>query len=155
MTLAPRHNRRMPCVGGPFRSTQVSLHSGSPAFTAIVVLHGHCLGIFCPSSYRHIKTAHKPTSSMQNYSFDNISANTIWRETERNSHLSSHLSFKGRWGTTDDFATRFFHFFPVFHCPLGLGELQACPFPNVVFPPLSLSALSSFPFHCALQDGFG
>ena len=34
-------------------------------------------------------------------------------------------------------------FFPVFHCPLGLAELQACPFPDVVFPPLPLSALSS------------
>ena len=45
-------------------------------------------------------------------------------------------------------------FFPVLHCSLGLGELQACPFPDVVFPPLPLSALSSSPFHCALQDGF-
>ncbi|WP_419631123.1 hypothetical protein, partial [Thiolapillus sp.] len=45
--------------------------------------------------------------------------------------------------------------FPVLHCPLGLGELQACPFPDIVFPPLPLSALSSSPFHCALQDGFG
>ena len=26
------------------------------------------------------------------------------------------------------------------NCPLGLGELQACPFPDVVFPPLPLSA---------------
>ena len=33
--------------------------------------------------------------------------------------------------------------FPVLHCPLGLGELWACPFPNAVFPPLFLSALSS------------
>ena len=46
-------------------------------------------------------------------------------------------------------------FFPVLHCPLGLADLQACPFPDVVFPPLPLSALSSSPFHCALQDGFG
>ena len=46
-------------------------------------------------------------------------------------------------------------YFPVLHCPLGLGELQACPLPDVVFPPLPLSALSSSPFHCALQDGFG
>ena len=43
-------------------------------------------------------------------------------------------------------------FFPVLHCPLGLDELQACPFPDVVFPPLPLSAFSS-PFHCALQNG--
>ena len=40
-------------------------------------------------------------------------------------------------------------------CPLGLGELQACPFPDVVFRPLPLSALSCSPFHCALQDCFG
>ena len=45
--------------------------------------------------------------------------------------------------------------FTILHCPLGLGKLQACPFPYIVFPPLSLSALSSSPFHCALQDGFG
>ena len=68
-------------------------------------------------------------------------------------HLCHHLSLncKGRWGTTNDFTT----LRNVLHCPLGLGELQACPFPDVVFPPLLLSALSSSPFHCALQDGFG
>ena len=38
---------------------------------------------------------------------------------------------------------------------MGLGELQASPFPDVLFPPLLLPALSSSPFHCALQDGFG
>ena len=48
-----------------------------------------------------------------------------------------------------------FTIFPVLHCPLGLAELQACPLPDVVFPPLPLSALSSSPFHWALQDGFG
>ena len=70
--------------------------------------------------------------------------------------LSSHLPLnrEGRWGTTDDFATSILHFVPVLHCPLGLGELQACPFPDVVFPPLPLSALSSSPFHCGLHDGF-
>ena len=46
-------------------------------------------------------------------------------------------------------------FFSVLHCPPGLGKLQACPFPDAVFPPLFLSALSSSPFHCALPDGFG
>ena len=44
--------------------------------------------------------------------------------------------------------------FPVLHCRLVLGELQACPLPDVVFPPLPLSALSSYPFHCALQYGW-
>ena len=44
-------------------------------------------------------------------------------------------------------------FFPVLHRPLGPAELQACPFPDVVFPSLPLSALPSSPFHCALQSG--
>ena len=35
-------------------------------------------------------------------------------------------------------------FFSVLHCLLVLDELQACPFPNVVFPPLPLSASSSY-----------
>ena len=35
-----------------------------------------------------------------------------------------------------------FAIFPVLHCPLGLSELQACPFLDVVFPPLPLSVLS-------------
>ena len=48
-----------------------------------------------------------------------------------------------------------FSIFPVLHYPLGLTEFQACPLPDVVFPPLPLSDLSSSPFHCALQDGFG
>ena len=43
--------------------------------------------------------------------------------------------------------------FSVLQCPLGLDELHARPFPDVVFPPLPLSALSSSPFYCALQDG--
>ena len=62
-------------------------------------------------------------------------------------HLS--LNCKGHQGTTDDFTTNFLH------CPLGLGELQACPFPDVVFPLIPLSALSSSPLRCELQDGFG
>ena len=41
-------------------------------------------------------------------------------------------------------------FFSIFPCsPLPSAFL------NVVFPPLPFSALSSSPFHCALQDGFG
>ena len=53
------------------------------------------------------------------------------------------------------FCNQFSPFFPVLHCPLGPAELQACPFPDVVFPPLPLSVLSFSPFHYALQDGFG
>ena len=71
-------------------------------------------------------------------------------------HHYHHLSLKrkGRSGITDDNATSFLHFFSVFHCPLGPAEPQVCPFPDVIFPPLPLSALlSSSPFHCALQDG--
>ena len=38
--------------------------------------------------------------------------------------------------------------------PLPSGTCRT-PSPDVVFPPLPLSALSSSPFHRALQDGFG
>ena len=47
--------------------------------------------------------------------------------------------------------------FPPFFCsplPSGTWGTQTCTFPYVVFPSFPLSALSSFPFHCALQDGF-
>ena len=57
----------------------------------------------------------------------------------RTLHLHLSLNRMGRWGTTDDFT----------------GERQVCPFPDVVFLPLLLSAFSSSPSHCALQDGFG
>ena len=60
-------------------------------------------------------------------------------------HLHLLLNCKGRWGTTDDFTISFVQF-SVLQCPLGLGELQACPFPDVVFPPFLLSASSSPPF---------
>ena len=74
---------------------------------------------------------------------------TKWAPTLSVSHLSSHLSLnrEDRWGTTDDFTASFLHFFPVLHCRQGLGELQACPFPDIVFPPLPLSALTSPHFH--------
>ena len=39
-----------------------------------------------------------------------------------------------------------FSIFPWSPLPLGPAELQACPFPDFVFP-LPLSALSSYPFH--------
>ena len=47
---------------------------------------------------------------------------------------------------------RWFHiqfppFFCILHCPLGLCQLKTCPFPDVIFPPLPLTALSSFPFY--------
>ena len=60
--------------------------------------------------------------------------------------ISSHLSLnrEGRWGTTDDFATSFLHF-----------SLFSTALWDLANPPLPLSAFSSSPFHCALQDGFG
>ena len=71
-------------------------------------------------------------------------------------HHRHHLSLnQGFWGHHRWLHNQFPPFFPVLHCPLGLGELQACLFFDVVFPPLPPSTLSSSPFHCALQDGFG
>ena len=64
----------------------------------------------------------------------------------------------------------FFPFFPVLHCPLGLAELQACPFPDDVFPPHPLlpcplppftvpckmvlarpDEWETWPYHCSLR----
>ena len=71
-------------------------------------------------------------------------------------HLHLHLSLNrgGRWDTTDDYTTSFFLFFSVFYCPLGLSELRVCPFPDIVFPPLFLSALSSSSLSLRLAGGF-
>ena len=69
-------------------------------------------------------------------------------------HHHQSLNREGRWGATDNFATSFLHF------PLSsvafwdLGKLQACPFPDVVFPPLLLSALSSSPLSLCLARWF-
>ena len=86
-----------------------------------------------------------------------ITANTTakWQYAAPTHLYHIYLNHEGRWGTTDDFCNQFPPFFLVLHCPLGLGRLQACPFPDVVFQRLPLSALSSSPFHCALQGGFG
>ena len=42
-------------------------------------------------------------------------------------------------------------FFPVLHCPLGHGELQAYPFPNVVHPTPSSVCLFFFPLSLCLE----
>ena len=103
-----------------------------------IVVHGHCSYSCKENSNTAVSSRFVPL--MLSHFFTSL-------------YLS--LNLGGRWCTTDDFTTSFLHLFSVLHCPLGLCELRACPFPDVVFPPLFLSALSSSPFHCALQDGFG
>ena len=75
------------------------------------------------------------------------------------SSSSSSSSFipqpRGSLGHHRWFRNQFSPCFPVLHCPLGPAELQACPLPDVVFPPLPLSALSSYSCQCAFQNGFG
>ena len=68
---------------------------------------------------------------------------TLLTSTPSSCHvLSSPLSLsrQGRWGTTD-ISQPVSSIFPVLHYPLGLGELQTCPFSDVVPPPLSLPCL--------------
>ena len=78
-----------------------------------------------------------PEQDYNHEKFERLPLNCVRQNHQHHHHLS--LNHEGRWGTTDDFAT------PVLHRPLGVGKLQACPFPDVVFPPLPLSALSSSP----------
>ena len=71
------------------------------------------------------------------------------------SHLQLSPNREGRWGITDDFSASFLHF-PLFSTALwDLENSRPVHFPDVVFPPLPLPALSSSPFHSALKDGFG
>ena len=84
---------------------------------------------------------------------------SVFAQIGINSSSSSSSSVpyvRGSLGYPWWFCNQFPPFFPVFLWLLGLclHELQACPFPDTVFPPLPVSALSSSPFHCALQDGF-
>ena len=101
------------------------------------------------STHKYLRT-NLNSHSMSTHKYLRTNLNSM--STHHHHHQS--LNREGRSGTTDDFATSFLHFFPVLQQPMGLAELQACSFPDVVFPPLPLSALSSFPLHCALQDGF-
>ena len=76
---------------------------------------------------------------------------------DRPAHHYYHLLLNrdGHWCTTDDFITSFLHFSPFSTALWDSKNIQASQFPDGVFPPLPLSVLSSSPFHCALQDGFG
>ena len=53
-------------------------------------------------------------------------------------HLHHHLSLthRGLLRCQTWLHNQFPSFFSVLHCPLGLGKLQACPFPDFVCPPL-------------------
>ena len=95
-----------------------------------------------PRSVRGIVYAYVQVSVKKSTS---TKSSHCWSEISHNSTLSASttvrffydhhhqfLSCEGPWGTTDDFATSFLSIFPVLHCPLGLRELQACPFPVVV-----------------------
>ena len=77
-------------------------------------------------------------------------------EQPTHGHLQLSLNRKGRWGTTDDFTTSLLHF-PMFSTALW-DLVNSRPVHSLMLSShlfLLLSALSSSPFHCALQDGFG
>ena len=98
--------------------------------------------LFCPVSAGKVQPWEVRSISLMH-------PNTVWAHHHHYHHHHQFLNREGRWGTTNDFATGFF-----LQCPLGLAELQACLFPDVVFPPIPLSALFSSPFHCALARWF-
>ena len=65
-------------------------------------------------------------------------------------HLLTHpLAVRVIRAPTDDFTINFLLFFSVLHCPLRHGVHSL-----MLFSQLILSALSSFPFHCALARWF-
>ena len=70
-----------------------------------------------------------------------------------NKHHHQSLNREGQWGTKYDFATSFLHFslFSTAFWDLPTSR----PVHSLMLSSHLLSALSSSPFHCALQDGFG
>ena len=78
-----------------------------------------------------------------------------WPKTTPKNNSFIYPLTAGVVGKSQMTSQRVFSIFSVLHCPLGLGEFQACPFPDAVFPPHPFSALSSSPFHCTSQGGFG
>ena len=65
------------------------------------------------------------------------------------------LTMRVSWAPQDGFTTSFL-LFSLFYTALGdLVNSRPVHSQMLVFPPHLLSALSSSPFHCALQDGFG
>ena len=78
------------------------------------------------------------------------SINTRNRSRRR---LHLYLNRGGRLGTADDLQT-VSSIFSVFHCCLGLCELQACPFFDVVFQPLFSVCLFFFPLSPCLAGWF-
>ena len=72
-------------------------------------------------------------------------------------HHHQSLNHMGHWGTKDNFATSFLHF-SLFSTALwdlaNLRSLHSLMLSAHLFFSF-LSALSSSPFRCALQDGFG
>ena len=77
----------------------------------------------------------------------------LWAFWDHHHHQS--LNHEGRLGTTDNSATSLLHFSLFSTALWDLPNSRPVHFPDAVFPPLPVSALSSSPFHCALQDGFG
>ena len=79
------------------------------------------------------------------------------RRSRKGSHYNHHqfLNHEGRWGITDYFSTNFLYFSLFSTALWDLPNPRPVHSPDVVFPPLPLSAMSYSPFHCALQDGFG
>ena len=70
-------------------------------------------------------------------------------------HHHQSLNREGRWGTTDDFATSFLHFSLFSTALWDLPNSRPVHTLMLSSHPLPLFALSTSPFHCALQDGFG
>ena len=70
-------------------------------------------------------------------------------------HHHNHLSLncKGHWGTTDGFATGFLHFSLLSTALWDLMNTR--PVHSLMLSSHFFLCLPSFPFHCALQDGFG
>ena len=80
--------------------------------------------------------------------------NMVTSENFCNSSSHLFLSCEGFWGTTDDFTTSFLHF-SCSPLPSWTWRTPGLSIPWCCLPTSSSVCLVFFPFHCALQGGFG
>ena len=96
--------------------------------------HG-CSFYAWPTRWRSAHSSSRPGACTASWPTRNWTKLWVFLHHHHHHHHHHHLSLnrESRWGTSYDFTTRFPHFSLFLAALWELGELLACPFPEVVF----------------------